>query len=74
MAAGAGREFHRIHYETGKTAVIKAAGGDIVINANQPRSNLLRVLFERTSRISDSVTYDITAWSILMYMDYRHTG
>jgi len=53
-----------IHYETGKPATIKAASGDIVINANQPRSNLLRVLFERTSHISDSVTYDITAWSV----------
>jgi len=51
-------------YETGKTAAVKAVAGDIVINASQPRSNLLRVLFERTSRISDSVTYDITAWSV----------
>ncbi|MDO6430985.1 M14 family metallopeptidase [Flavitalea sp. BT771] len=56
--------FTGIDYETGKMAAVKASAGDIVINANQPRSNLLRVLFERTSRISDSVTYDITAWSI----------
>jgi len=53
-----------IDYETGKMAAVKATTDDIVINANQPRSNLLRVLFERTSHISDSVTYDITAWSI----------
>ena len=53
-----------IDYETGKTASFKAAAGDIVINANQPKSNLLRVLFERQSHISDSVTYDITAWSV----------
>jgi len=51
-------------YETGKTATFHAAEGDIVINANQPKSNLLRVLFERQSRISDSITYDITAWSV----------
>jgi hypothetical protein len=43
---------------------LKGGGRDIVINANQPKSNLLRVLFERQSRISDSVTYDITAWSV----------
>jgi hypothetical protein len=59
-----GINFTGVDYETGKAAAIKAAAGDIVINANQPRSNLLRVLFERTSRISDSVTYDITAWSV----------
>jgi len=53
-----------VYYETGKVAAVKAAPGDIVINTNQSRSNLLRVLFERTSRISDSVTYDITAWSV----------
>ena len=51
-------------YETGKAASFRAGAGDIVINANQPKSNLLRVLFERQSHISDSVTYDITAWSV----------
>ena len=56
--------FTGVDYETGKVAVFKAHAGDIVINANQPKSNLLRVLFERTSHISDSVTYDITAWSV----------
>ncbi len=60
-------------YETGKTATFKAASGDIVINANQPKSNLLRVLFERQSHISDSVTYDITAWSCPSCMAYRRT-
>ncbi|HVU54822.1 MAG TPA: M14 family metallopeptidase [Puia sp.] len=53
-----------VDYETGRVASFKSAPEDIVINANQPRSNLLRVLFERTSRISDSVTYDITAWCV----------
>ncbi|HXB91451.1 MAG TPA: M14 family metallopeptidase, partial [Puia sp.] len=55
--------FTGVDYGTGKTASFRAAPGDIVINANQPKSNLLRVLFERVSHISDSVTYDITAWS-----------
>ena len=56
--------FTGVDYETGKTAGFRAAPGDIVINADQPKSNLLRVLFERQSHISDSVTYDITAWSV----------
>ena len=60
VAAGA---YTGVDYETGKTATFRTAPGDIVINANQPKSNLLRVLFERKSHISDSVTYDITAWS-----------
>ena len=37
---------------------------DIVIPARQPKATLLKVLFEPNSKISDSVTYDITAWSL----------
>ena len=53
-----------LNYETGRMSQFSSGPLDIVINANQPKSNLLRVLFERQSRISDSVTYDITAWSV----------
>lgn len=56
--------FTGVDYETGKTTTFHAVAGDIVVNANQPKSNLLRVLFERRSRITDSITYDITAWSV----------
>lgn len=57
-------EYTGTDYETGKTATFRAVAGDIVINSNQPKSNLLRVLFERQSHITDSITYDITAWSV----------
>ena len=53
-----------VNYFTGKTGPVKTDDQDIVINANQPNANLLKVLFERNSRLSDSVTYDITAWSV----------
>ena len=51
-------------YETGRPANFKSALGDILVDARQPKSNLVRVLFERRSHISDSITYDITAWSV----------
>ncbi len=57
-------EYTGVNYKTGKTEQFKTEKGDIVINSNQPKSNLIRVLFERNSRITDSVTYDITAWSV----------
>jgi hypothetical protein len=63
LSAGNGM-FSGIDYETGRPANFKGAAGDIVINSNQPKSNLLRVLFERKSHITDSITYDITAWSV----------
>jgi len=56
--------FTGVDYETGRQMTFHASPGDMVINANQPKSDLLRVMFERQSHISDSVTYDITAWSI----------
>jgi hypothetical protein len=53
-----------LDYQTGKAASFSFGPGDIIINIAQPKSCLLRVLFERNSRLSDSVTYDITAWSL----------
>lgn len=37
---------------------------DIIINSQQTKAELLRVLFEPQSKLSDSATYDITAWAI----------
>lgn len=56
--------FSGLNYQSGKIESFKATAGDIVINTNQPKSNMIKVLFERSSKISDSATYDITAWSL----------
>jgi hypothetical protein len=40
------------------------AAEDLVISAYQPKSTFLKILFEPTSALEDSVTYDITAWSL----------
>jgi hypothetical protein len=53
-----------LNYTTGKTENFKTDAQDVVINMNQYKSNLVRVLFERNSKLSDSATYDITAWSM----------
>ncbi|WP_375444802.1 M14 family zinc carboxypeptidase [uncultured Fibrella sp.] len=37
---------------------------DLIISAYQPKSTLLKILFEPKSMLEDSVTYDITAWSL----------
>lgn len=52
------------NYFTGKTENFNIEKGDLVISAFQPRSNMVRVLFEPVSRLTDSVTYDITAWAL----------
>ncbi len=52
------------NYQSGKTETVKYESGDLVISAYQPKSTLLNVLFEPSARLEDSVTYDITAWSL----------
>lgn len=37
---------------------------DLIINAAQPKAALLKVLFEPQPKLSDSATYDITAWAL----------
>lgn len=43
---------------------VSVAAEDVVISAYQPKSTLLKILFEPTSALEDSATYDITAWSL----------
>jgi len=52
------------NYFTGKTESFKVDNADMVISAYQPKSVLLKVLFEPNTYVSDSATYDITAWSL----------
>lgn len=51
------------NYFSGKDEVFSAAN-NIAVSGYQPKSALIKVLFEPKSKLSDSVTYDITAWSI----------
>lgn len=37
---------------------------DIVIPAAQPHSHLVKVLFEPESKFNDTISYDLTAWSL----------
>ena len=52
------------HYQSKATKSFEIANGDMVISANQPRSLLLQVLMEEEPTLTDSATYDITAWAL----------
>ncbi|WP_439555748.1 zinc carboxypeptidase, partial [Dyadobacter sp.] len=43
---------------------VKIENNDLLISAFQPKSNLLRVLFEPKPVLEDSVTYDVTSWGL----------
>jgi hypothetical protein len=51
-------------YATNKTGSLKASADHIVISTNQLKGTLVNVLFEPKTALSDSLTYDITAWSL----------
>lgn len=51
-------------YRGGRDGSVSVQPGDILIPARQPRATMLRVLFEPRTKLSDSATYDITAWSL----------
>jgi hypothetical protein len=51
-------------YFSGKSVDYEIKDQDLVIKTQQSRSSLIKVLFEPKSVLSDSVTYDITAWSL----------
>lgn len=59
--AGNGKGFN---YHTAKEETFSIASGDIVISVAQPKATMVKVLFEPQSKLVDSVTYDITAWSL----------
>ncbi|HET9056194.1 MAG TPA: M14 family metallopeptidase [Chitinophagaceae bacterium] len=56
--------FSGYDYGTGKEGLFTIQQGDLIVSALQPRSALVKVLFEPKSKLVDSVTYDITAWSL----------
>ena len=51
-------------FRSGNETRTTVASGDLVIDAAQPKSHLVKVLFEPKVTIVDSLTYDITAWSL----------
>ena len=56
--------FKGMNYRTGKEETGKLKKYHLAISTSQSQSVLARVLLEPSSNLSDSNTYDITAWSL----------
>lgn len=61
IGSGSGKGFS---FHSGKEETFTVSAGDIVINAAQPKAAMVKVLFEPQSKLVDSLTYDITSWSL----------
>src|SRR4030095_3898651 len=61
-----GRTIKGFSYLNGDEVPYSLQKDDIIISAFQPRAVLIQALFEPEAILADSVTYDITAWSVPM--------
>ena len=65
FASGSSRgTLNGYNYFTAKDDMFTIDNSDLLIQSQQPRSALIKVLFEPKSKLIDSNTYDITAWSL----------
>ncbi|WP_199139876.1 M14 metallopeptidase family protein [Pedobacter sp. ASV12] len=64
FAFGAERTLNGYNYETQKTESFKVERNDLIVNLQQPHSVMANVLFEPQTKVTDSNTYDITAWAL----------
>lgn len=62
--AGKSTSVKGYNYRNRKTESVKLAPEDVVVSMYQPKSTLVKVLFEPQSQLEDSLTYDITSWSL----------
>ena len=51
-------------YKTGKIGSLKTSEKSLIVSTEQKKGTLVKVLFEPNAMLSDSLTYDITAWSL----------
>lgn len=52
------------NYSANDNSGLEASERSLVVNTNQPKGKMVNVLFEPFTHLSDSLTYDITAWSL----------
>ena len=51
-------------YISNKSMSFNVGGNDLIVSAHQPQSRLITALFEPATHLTDTLTYDITAWSV----------
>ncbi|MBT8245086.1 MAG: zinc carboxypeptidase [Winogradskyella sp.] len=58
------RKVSGYNYSTGKQGSLNTDSNTLVVHTNQPKGKMVKVLFEPNAKLTDSLTYDITAWSM----------
>jgi Zinc carboxypeptidase len=53
-----------LKYTSNTYGSMNTTSSDLVVSTNQPKGKMIKVLFEANAKLVDSLTYDITAWSL----------
>ncbi|MDX1670960.1 MAG: M14 family metallopeptidase [Balneolaceae bacterium] len=56
--------YEAYNYRTGENERIQVRENDTIVSLYQPKSVLARIFFEPEPELTDSLTYDITAWAL----------
>ncbi|MBE0423887.1 MAG: zinc carboxypeptidase, partial [Lutibacter sp.] len=59
-----GKKVTAYDYDTKTKKSIQTLKTDLIVSALQPKGKMVTALLEPETKLSDSVTYDITAWSL----------
>ncbi len=69
--AGASRLAKGFDYQTQTQNSLTLSTEDIIINTHQPKGRFITTVFEPSSKLTDSATYDITAWNLIYAYDLK---
>ncbi len=61
---GNGNRASGFGYKDSKNTSINTGENTLIVSTNQPKGKMVKVLFEPKTKLTDSLTYDITAWSL----------
>jgi hypothetical protein len=59
-----GKSVSGYNYNTGQQESMSVTRHAMVVHTDQPKGKMVKVLFEPDAKLTDSLTYDITAWSV----------
>ncbi|MCB7480803.1 M14 family metallopeptidase [Christiangramia sediminis] len=52
------------NFRNNRSGSLNTNNNTLVVSTNQPKGKMVKVLFEPQTKLMDSLTYDITAWSL----------
>jgi hypothetical protein len=69
--AAASKPSRGFDFQTQSTNSFTLTTEDIVVNIHQPKGRFVTTIFEPVTKLTDSLTYDITAWNLMYAYDLK---